>query len=247
MNRKDLSKLKKIIPFKKDIIFKTHLAEVTSISLEHTLHMEEENLITGEFLISGEYKISDTSTNTDIFNFNLPFDIHMDERYELENASVNIYDFYYEIVNNNVLSVNIEVSVNNFTEKEVMQEKVKEVVNLEEELVREENSELETTEAVEERDSSVSEIQLDSSTSSASVSSESESSDNIEAVSKINSIFPNRLDDNETYATYKVYIVRESDSIEMILENYHVSRELLEQYNDLKEIKIGDKLIIPRI
>ena len=91
--------MKKIIPFKKDIIFKTHIAEITSISLEHSLHIEEDTLITGEFVVSGEYKISDTSTNTEVFHFNLPFDIHMDDRYDLTSCNVDIYDFYYEIIN----------------------------------------------------------------------------------------------------------------------------------------------------
>lgn len=241
--------MKKIIPFKKEILFKTHLAEVTSISLEHSLHMEEENLITGEFLISGEYKISDTSTNTEIFNYNLPFDIHMDEHYDLSNATVDIYDFYYEIINNNILGVNIEVNVNHFKEKPLLQEIQREVLNLEEELVREEQSIEEEEKSMEEKEEIRKETVVEEenrSESSIEVSSTSSSEEmEVEAVSKINSIFPDAVSNNETYTTYKIYIVRENDSLEMILEKYGVTRESLEQYNDLKELKIGDKLIIP--
>ena len=51
----------------------------------------------------------------------------------------------------------------------------------------------------------------------------------------------------ETYTTYKIYIVKEEDSIELILQKYGISKEDLEKYNDLNEIKIGAKLIIPAI
>ena len=38
---------------------------------------------------------------------------------------------------------------------------------------------------------------------------------------------------------------RLTDGVENILKNYNVSRELLEEYNDLNDLKIGDKIIIP--
>ena len=51
--------------------------------------------------------------------------------------------------------------------------------------------------------------------------------------------------ENEEYRTYKVYIVREGDTLESIVQRYGISREELEQYNDLNEINLGDKIIIP--
>ena len=83
MNMKGESIMKKIIPFKKDIIFKTNISEITSISLENTLSKENDNGITGEFIVSGEYKMSDESIHTENFSYELPFDIHMDEKYNL--------------------------------------------------------------------------------------------------------------------------------------------------------------------
>ena len=53
------------------------------------------------------------------------------------------------------------------------------------------------------------------------------------------------LESNETYSTYYIYIVRETDSIETILQKYNVSKEDIEMYNDIKELKVGDKIIIP--
>lgn len=55
------------------------------------------------------------------------------------------------------------------------------------------------------------------------------------------------LDETETFSTYKVCIVKESDTIESIINNYAITREILEQYNDISDVKIGDKLIIPSI
>ena len=39
--------------------------------------------------------------------------------------------------------------------------------------------------------------------------------------------------------------MRQDDTINTILEKYHVKKEDLEEYNNLQEIKIGSKVIIP--
>ena len=49
----------------------------------------------------------------------------------------------------------------------------------------------------------------------------------------------------EAYITYKVYIVREGDTISSILEKYQMNEEQLRKYNVINELSIGDKLIIP--
>ena len=49
----------------------------------------------------------------------------------------------------------------------------------------------------------------------------------------------------DSYVTYKVYIVRENDTIESIIEKYDVSLDELKKYNVVNDIKIGDKIIIP--
>ena len=49
----------------------------------------------------------------------------------------------------------------------------------------------------------------------------------------------------EAYRTYKIYIVREGDSLETILEKFNVTKEELEDYNDLNSITVGLKVIIP--
>ena len=118
--------MKKVIPFKKEIIFESNIAEITSISLEHNLEIKDNSVI-GSFDISGTYKMTLTSTITEDFNYNIPFEIALDERYLLDNAMADIDDFYYEILNDRVLSINIEVGIDGIEEIE-MEDKMPNII-----------------------------------------------------------------------------------------------------------------------
>jgi hypothetical protein len=61
----------------------------------------------------------------------------------------------------------------------------------------------------------------------------------------VTSLFENISDKEETYSTYLVYIIRENENINTILEKYNTTKEELESYNDISNINIGTKLIIP--
>ena len=213
--------MKKIVPFKKNISFDNNIAEISSISLEHTLKLQEENIVSGEFIISGTYKMTEASLNVDPFEYKLPFDISVDKKYDTKNIDVDINDFYYEVTNNEILSVSIEVVLDGLEEKP-REEK-------EENTLTDEIETLEETREVENQTQTVSaennEIEVNEETN-------------------VKSIFED-LDENERYAVYKVHIVTENDTIESISSEYNVNREDLEAYNDLSELKIGDKLIIP--
>lgn len=221
--------MKKIVAFKKDIIFKTQLAEITSISLEHTLHKSEDNLITGDFIVSGEYRMTDSSTTTDAFSFNLPFDIDVDDRYNIDSVVVDIDDFYYEIVDENILSINIEVSLDRIYEKPLLEDFN---VNLVEDTLEDEimdfSDKIPNEKMIDVREEEPMERE--------NISSE-----------EVISLFDNLDDSNETYSTYHVHIVRDGDSLEAILQKYNVTKEDIEPYNDLKELSIGVKLIIPSL
>lgn len=180
--------MKKIVPFKKDIIFKNDLEEITDISLNHFLKTKENFLLTGLFKINGTYKITKDSINEEQFENELPFEIRLDEKYEISNATLDIEDFYYEIVNNKILSVSIEVGIDNLLEIENQDEGR----CIEEESIK-----------------------------SASVM--------------------------EEYKSYKIYIVRENDTIETIMQKYDITKEALEEYNNLTNINVNDKIVIPCI
>ena len=61
----------------------------------------------------------------------------------------------------------------------------------------------------------------------------------------VGSLFSSFKDSDETFATYSVYIFRANDTIEMIMDKYQVTKEELENYNDLSSLTIGSKVIIP--
>ena len=57
-------------------------------------------------------------------------------------------------------------------------------------------------------------------------------------------IFEN-IDNSDSYVTYHVYIVKETDTIDTIMERFNVKKENLALYNDIENINVGAKLIIP--
>lgn len=69
--------------------------------------------------------------------------------------------------------------------------------------------------------------------------------DNNIVISNENNNINSNISNNDDYVTYRVYVVREGDSVDSILSKYNVSKEMLGDYNDLENINVGDKLIIP--
>lgn len=230
--------MKKVIPFKKEINFKTNLYEITSISLDHELKLEELS-IKGILTISGSYKINDISVNVEEFKYNIPVNIEMNDNYILDDIKIDIDDFYYEIIDNNILSVCIEVSIDNLKEAPILEE-VKHPIILDEEIkpVSFEVTNLEDIKPLEIENLKPLEVEK-------SVLVDKELT-RINA-DDVKSLFDNFDDSSETYSTYRICIVKETDTVESIILNYGITKELLCEYNDISDIKIGDKLIIPSI
>lgn len=226
--------MKQIVPFKKDLLFKTKVSEITSISLEREIDTSEEGVITGVFHITGDYKMNEGSINRDDFSFDLPFDITLDPRYDMSSVKADIEDFYYDIINNDTLKVNIDL----FIEAEYLEEEPV----MEEQVVEEPVREEVTQKVREERkDEEMDNIDIKKDDVKDVVDDEVREEDNITA----SDLFSN-LDDTETYTTYYVYIVKEEDTIDKILVKYGISKDELESYNDITNIKPGDKVIIPK-
>ena len=224
-----MDKMKQIIPFQKEIPFKTKVSEITSISLEHNIIEKKEDNITGEFYITGDYKMTEGSITREKFNFTLPFDITLTEEYNQDNMTVDIDNFYYEIVNNEYLKVNIDLYVEG-EKKEAPIEPPKEErkTEPEEQEIEFPNIKLEQEEIEKEVENKKPDIKY-----------LEEKDDQLEF-----NIFEN-IDHSDTYVTYHVYIVKEEDTIDRIIEKYGVSKEEISLYNNLEDIKPGTKLIIP--
>ena len=61
----------------------------------------------------------------------------------------------------------------------------------------------------------------------------------------LNTIFDSFEDKDDVYVTYNVHIYRENDTIDSIINLYKTTKEKLEEYNDLSNITLGSKIIIP--
>lgn len=303
--------MRQIIPFKKELLFKTKISEITSISLEHTLRLVEDDLVSGEFHISGDYKMTEASINREKFYFTLPFEIDLDADYISDSVSIDIDNFYYEVVNDDSLQVNIDVFVDG-EKKKVIPEEVaveeevidssEEVKEVEKEAVRDEDIKIEEDDSKssinDDIDSNNSFIDVsnniidiscddekiieDDSTSIISNDRQDDGQDSDNTNSNINdnreelekqvnyievpkvslediqdSSVDNEVINNnfnffntenfgtDTYVTYYVYIVKEDDTIDSIIEKFNVSKEEIANYNDISEVKKGTKLIIP--
>ncbi len=244
--------MKKIIPFEKELMFKTKVCEITAISIEHNYKMEDDDLISGNFLISGEYKMTEGSINREKFEYTIPFDIALDSRYDTNNIVVDIDDFNYSIINNDILKVRIVLYIdgdliknneNNQLELKNNNNEIKEEsINLEKEVEEPQIEKSVNYDRKEEKELSKEDVQPEIELNIENINVNNNS---VEDDSKYDSSLFNNLESGETYSTYHVYIVKEEDTIDKIMEKYSVSKEDLSNYNDLNDIKPGDKVIIP--
>ena len=270
LNRKD-DYMKKIVPFNNVLTFNTDVSEITAISLEHDI-TKEPDTVSGVFYITGEYKITDGVINTDKFSFELPFDIALGSEYDLSTLEVDIDDFRYELVDRDKLKVNIDLYLDG-EELEHPTEIHEEVLPIDEELftereIRALNEEDAETPSGENEEENVLSAQEEGSQTEENSSEDeiapardnlldemlkTDEEENMKETEVVNenenennniNIF-NGFNEEEKYVTYRVYPVLEDDTLDRILEKYSVTKEELAKYNNLEDIKAGDKLIIP--
>ena len=240
--------MKIIIPFKKEVVFKDNISEITSISLEQELNISDD-LVKGNFIITGDYKVSDGSSTVLPFNLDLPIALSIEERYDASKAVCDIDDFYYEIINDRKLSISIDISVDKLSDKEITEvKKVIEVlddcedkrcIDEEDEMISDDvNEKLETKSEIRKEIKKVEEI---------NENEEDNKLDKTDEVNKkIKTLF-NTGSDTEEYITYQIYIIREGDTVESIVAKYDIDVESLKEYNDISDLKLGDKIIIPAL
>ena len=54
-------------------------------------------------------------------------------------------------------------------------------------------------------------------------------------------------DSDDTFVTYHIHIVKENETIESVCAKYNVSASLINEYNNIENITLGDKILIPKI
>ncbi len=232
--------MKKIVPFTKDLMFKTKIGEITSISLDHTLKLDKQ-IVSGEFILTGTYKMFEDGETEEKFDFTIPVDITIDSKYETKNCIISIDDFTYEIINEETLKVNISVMLDDLDIRNDPIDKIE--IDVSDSDSRDLDFDI-----IEDLDVSNKKLKED-------VNTKEISNHNIELNSNIevnnikeketeNDLFK-EIDSTPEYSIYRVYTVKDDDTIDLILEKFKVTRELLSDYNDLDNIEVGSKLIIP--
>lgn len=231
--------MKEIVSFKKEIDFNTMLDKITSISLEHTLGLTEEKNIKGDVIVSGTYKQTEASQIDNPFSYKIPVDIELDDKYDLTNLIIDIDDFTYEVLEGNKLKINVDLLLDKLELKKI--EDDDEIISIDDLFLdKTEDKKLEIPEVKEEKEETKEEKEVEK-----QEEQEEKEQVPIEPVSTSNSLFSSLDNTNETYKAYHVYIMRENDTVNTIIEKYKVNKEELEEYNNLQELKIGSKVIIP--
>ncbi|MFR5856259.1 MAG: LysM peptidoglycan-binding domain-containing protein [Bacilli bacterium] len=208
-----------IIPFTKDIKFTSNISEITSISLEHEFTVNNDEIL-GNFIVSGDYKTHELSVNKEHFEHVLPFRVDISSRIDRETVDLAIQDFTYEIKDNDTLKIDIEYTIN--------------ALELKEEEPKEELFErVEDTESLEDILDEISDENID--TQETRNVSEEDKKTILESINE----------QDESFVTYHIHIMQENDTIDTICTKYNTTSNVLNEYNDLSTVAIGDKLIIP--
>lgn len=222
--------MNEIIPLKKDIIFKTRIGEITNITLDYDYKIDNDMVI-GGVDVSGSYKMTEASINSEDFLYTIPFSIALTKKIKEESLKLEIDDFKYKY-DRDVLSVKIDLLLN-------CEEVKEEVFNMEEFFDNE----------VEIKDNKLDDF-IDFNNTNISDNVIDLSNDKIESninINEFSNITNNIINEEKKYYKYKVYIVRVNDTIDSICDKYNVNINDIKEYNDITNINVGDKIVIPYI
>lgn len=245
--------MKKIVPFTKDLMFKTKIGEITSITLDNTLRLDNQ-FVSGEFIISGTYKMVSEGASDEKFNYNIPVDITIDSKYDTSNCKISIDDFTYEIINEETLKVNISVMLddldildNPIEPIEIDTRDIKDSIELIDEIVEIPSKDDITLNDNSIQDSKVNNINVEVNNNMEILNKEIKDKKDKDSNNFEKELFNEFKDSEKEYSIYRVYTVKEDDTVDLILEKFNVTRELLSDYNDLDNLTIGSKIIIPSV
>lgn len=236
--------MNEIVSFSKEIEFNNMLNKITSISIEHTLTASDSS-VKGDLIVSGSYIQTIASQVETPFSYRIPVDIEIDPKYDLSSLVVDIDDFTYDVIDEKILKINVDLLL----DKLKLKQNKEEIETLDDDLISVDDLFLEKDDA-KKLDIPVSKDEkkeIDDINENLKTAEENCSTNDLKEEPKNESLFSNLSSNNETYSTYSIYIVGEDDSLEKILDKYKISRSQLEEYNDLSNFSKGTKLIIPSI
>ena len=209
--------MKSVIPFTKTLEFKTKISEITSISLEREFKIGNGE-ISGNLFVTGEYKSHDISANVLPFSYKIPFTIEVPDNIKEDDVTLEITDFAYDMASDKEITVNVELELCYSLEEKVEEKETPFEVNSDEMIAM-----------MEER----------------SDSSKKKENDKEEKRNETEDLLINPfLNDNE-YTTYHIHIVKEGETVETICSLYQTTADFLKNYNDIENLTLGSKIIIP--
>ena len=239
----------------KELLFKNNIKDITSISLDSDYKLEN-NHISGNFIITGDYKIHEVSINREKFNFKIPFSYELDSDINMESVKVEINNFEYDFRKDELL-VNIEYEISGdrkevleFDDEESLEEFLNnrevEIIDTRIEEVNSNNDEvLDNKEEIKNKSigiqSKYSNNNVNDELFNKEINETREVTDNVSKEEIINSI--DKPKDN--FVSYKIYKIKENDTLESIVLKYKTTLDDLKEYNDLNNIQINDKIIVP--
>ena len=241
--------MKKNIKFEKRIDFPTMVGEISAISLEKDLKFIDSSNIEGNLILSGKYKLTEASRLEEEFNYKLPIEISLTEKLDTKTSSVEISNFTYEMQDENIMMCNIELMIDGLElieddrecdgEGDVKEIEIPIIENkIEQNIKNQEPIKQEKTNKDEVEEEKVKKRITKQETTKEEITEETETETNSFHLFDI-------TESDETYGTLLVYIVRENETLNSIITKYNTTIEELEKYNDLKDLSIGTKLIIP--
>lgn len=264
--------MKKTISFEKKIDFPTMIGEITSISLDHNLKFVDQSNIEGNFLLTGTYKLTEASRLEEKFNFEIASDIMLNETLDLDTAKIDIDDFYYELENDDTMICHIDVKIegvekideveptedpiilpdDSFEDTKIVSIEIPEATIDEEALdIIKNNIEESSITKIKDISSKKEDRECDGDYQSTKQKNNMETdnmNEQIEIQEKAieeGSLFSSFKDAEETFSSYSVYIIREEETLQTLIEKYKTTKEELESYNDLSSITVGSKIILP--
>ena len=250
--------MRQIVNIEKEIAFKTMLGDITSISLEEDLSFINDSEIEGNLIVSGTYRMTEASTLEEEFNYKVPVEIMLTSNLDEDKRKVAINNFTYKIVNEEALLINVELLIEGLEKIELEEdtsdfetEKIDDSDTLEEESLTEEvRGDSDMNEDVEVLSTDLDDNTLPDFSTVDHVDKDTDitntdNTNNNESKEVMNSIFTAFANTEETYASYSVYILRENEILDDVISKYKITKEDLEEYNDLDNLRVGSKLIIP--
>lgn len=219
------------IEFKKDCMLKTYVSSITDISLTHDYKILDDT-IEGYFDVTGSYKVTMSSVETESFMFTIPFTIALSSLIDKDTIDLKLSDFNYS-VEKDVLHLKMFLDMD-YQEIEIKEdtEDNEEIDNMINDLI-----DKDSTTDIKSPSEFHNEVMLDNVIDSKEEVKEKVSEKNF------NTIFNEVKESN--FSKYKVYIMRSEDTLESILVKYNVTMEEIKEYNDIDNINIGSKIVIP--